>query len=54
MCGVEHPQEILDRIGKYKTGKSCFYINKLSDINNDVLIELIKSVVAEMDRLYPQ
>ncbi|MCF6359771.1 MAG: DUF1801 domain-containing protein [Cyclobacteriaceae bacterium] len=54
MCGVEHPQEILDRIGKYKTGKSCFYINKLRDIDRDVLKELIESAVNKMNELYPQ
>jgi hypothetical protein len=35
-------ENILNRIGKYKTGKSCFYIKKLDDINPDVLKELIK------------
>jgi len=54
MCGVEKEQKILNRIGKYKTGKSCFYINKLSDIDRNVLKELIEADVNKMDELYPQ
>lgn len=53
MCGVEHEQNILDRIGKYKHGKSCFYINKLSDIKEEVLKELIQSAVDKMEEKYP-
>lgn len=29
-------------LGKYKTGQGCLYINKLSDINPEILKELIK------------
>ncbi len=54
MCEIELQKDILDRIGKYKSGKSCFYINKLSDVNRDVLIELIQSAIDKMDKLYPQ
>ncbi len=54
MCGMEHKQDVLDRIGKYKTGKSCFYINKLSDINMGVLSELIQAATDKMYVLYPQ
>lgn len=32
----------LARLGKYKTGKGCLYINKLSDVNLDVLREMIE------------
>ncbi len=34
---------ILDRLGKWKTGKSCLYINKLADVDLDVLRELIRA-----------
>jgi hypothetical protein len=33
--------EMLERLGKHKTGKGCLYINKLSNINEAVLEELI-------------
>jgi hypothetical protein len=35
-CGV-----LLKRLGKHKTGKSCLYINKLADVDEGVLRELI-------------
>jgi hypothetical protein len=36
----------MERLGKYKTGKSCLYVKRLSDIDMDVLEELI---VADID-----
>jgi len=37
--------EVLKRLGKYKTGKGCLYINKLSDVDIKVLNELITKSV---------
>lgn len=54
MCEVEHQTKILNRIGKYKSGKSCFYINKMSDIDRNVLKELIQSAIAKMEEQYPK
>ena len=34
-------QAILKKLGKYKTGKGCLYINKLEDVDTKVLSELI-------------
>ena len=45
MSGFRHYDEILSRMGKYKTGKSCIYINKLEDIDMKVLEELITASV---------
>lgn len=36
---------LLNKLGKYKTGKGCLYVNKLSDINIDVLKEILKKSV---------
>jgi hypothetical protein len=36
---------LLNGLGKYKMGKACIYINKLTDINLDVLINLIRESV---------
>ena len=45
MTGFEKHQNLLKNLGKYKTGKSCLYVNKLKDINIQSLRELIlKSV----------
>ncbi|WP_070138490.1 DUF1801 domain-containing protein [Crocinitomix algicola] len=34
--------ELLGKLGKCKWGKGCLYINKLSDINLDILKQLIE------------
>lgn len=39
--------EALQRLGKYKTGKGCLYINKLSDVDLKVLNELITKSVKQ-------
>lgn len=45
-CDFDTNQELLDRLGKHKTSKACLYIKRLSDVDLDVLEELIsKSVV---------
>ncbi|RPA58918.1 DUF1801 domain-containing protein [Aerococcus agrisoli] len=38
----EESQVYLDQIGKYKAGVSCVYVNKLQDIDQDVLRKFIK------------
>jgi len=35
------PQPYLDKLGPYKTGKSCLYIKRLSDVDMDVLRKFI-------------
>ncbi len=46
MGGFEPHAELLTRLGKHKIGKSCLYINRLSDVDPDVLAELIEQGVA--------
>ena len=38
-------QELLKKLGKYKTGKGCLYINKLEDVDTKVLDKLITTSV---------
>lgn len=38
----------LDQLGTYKTGKGCLYIKKLSDVNIDVLKQMIKESVESL------
>ena len=42
MGGFKRHAELMARLGKYKTGKSCLYINKLEDIDMKILKRLIK------------
>ena len=41
MPGYRDLSAQLKRLGKHKIGKSCLYINKLADIDLDVLEELV-------------
>ena len=39
MTGLE---DLLDKLGKHKTSKGCLYINKLADVNINVLEDIVK------------
>jgi hypothetical protein len=39
--GIDRYAELLQRLGKHKTGVGCLYINKLADVDLDVLREMI-------------
>jgi len=39
---VINQQSLLDKLGKYKTGKGCLYINKLAEVNLEVLREIVR------------
>jgi hypothetical protein len=41
--GLEKHQNLLKDLGKHKIGKSCLYINKFADINQEILEKLIKN-----------
>lgn len=42
---TETSDELLQRLGKYKMGKSCIYMKKLSDIELSVLEELCNETI---------
>jgi hypothetical protein len=42
MAGFEQYDELLENLGKFKIGKSCLYINKLEDVDQAVLKDLVK------------
>ena len=44
---------LLEAMGKHKTGASCIYVNKLADIDLDVLEEAIGECWEAMNRVYP-
>jgi hypothetical protein len=48
MSGFDEYDELLDNLGKYKTGKSCLYINKIEDVDLDVLRDLVQRSVRHM------
>lgn len=52
MPGFDQYEQMLSRLGKYKTGRSCLYVNKLADIDMGVLRELITADVKHMREKY--
>jgi len=42
MSGFDGYEDLLSKLGKYKTGVSCLYINKLEDVDMEVLRKLVK------------
>lgn len=43
----------LARLGKHKLGKSCLYINKLADIDESVLEDLIRAGLDDLGTRWP-
>lgn len=41
-AGFNEYGELLNKLGKHKTSVSCLYINKLSDVDKDILKEMIR------------
>jgi hypothetical protein len=53
MDGFSRYEKLLSKLGKHKIGKSCLYINKLSDIDMKVFARLVQSSVRNMKKMYP-
>lgn len=53
MAGFNQYPELMEKLGKYKTGSSCLYINKLDDVDVEVLESLITRSIADMREMYP-
>ena len=49
----ENKDELLQRLGKHKTGKVCIYIKKLDDIDISVLKKMISNSVKDIQSRYP-
>ena len=51
MSGISKYPDLLKKLGKFKTGKGCLYINKIEDIDIKTLKELIKQSVGYLMKL---
>lgn len=51
MGGLEHLSSQLAKLGRYKAGKGCLYINRLSDVDLDVLTAIVESVAKRLKKL---
>lgn len=52
LAGFERFEPLMKKLGNYKTGKSCLYIKRLSDVNEAVLEQLISESVEYMRANY--
>jgi hypothetical protein len=50
MAGFDLYDDLLAKLGKHKTGKSCLYIDKLEDVHLPTLRKLIKLSVAHLKK----
>jgi hypothetical protein len=50
--GLPAHEHLLKDLGKFKMGKACIYVNKLSDINQQALITLMNATLAHMKSNY--
>lgn len=48
---AEH-EHLLQNLGKFKMGKACIYVKRLSDINQDELKNLIKETINFLESKY--
>lgn len=52
MPGFKPYGDLMKRLGRHKTGKSCLYINNLADIDIKVLSLLIKKSARHIEKKY--
>jgi hypothetical protein len=53
MSGFSNYSELMEKLGKYKTGKSCLYIKKLEDVDIKILKKLIRESTKYIKKTYP-
>ncbi len=53
MPGFSNYDALMSRLGRYKTGKSCLYVKRLSDVDLDVLEQLVDAAYKFMKVKYP-
>lgn len=53
MSGFDEYGPMLERLGKHSTGKSCLYVKRLSDVDTDVLRDLVETSVRHIEATNP-
>lgn len=52
MPGFSRYAPLMKKLGRYKTGKSCLYLQKLDDVDRKVLRRLVARSVTDMKKMY--
>ncbi|MFK5956502.1 MAG: DUF1801 domain-containing protein [Planctomycetota bacterium] len=50
MAGFPRYSTLMEKLGKYRTGKSCLYLNHLKDVDLKVLKQLVKASSAHVKK----
>jgi hypothetical protein len=50
--GQKEHEHLLEKLGKFKVGKVCIYVNKLSDIDLNELKKLIRTSLSYLETQY--
>jgi hypothetical protein len=50
-AGIDAFPDLLKKLGKHKLGKGCLYINKLADVDQTVLEDLIEKSFTETKKI---
>jgi hypothetical protein len=50
--GMPEHEHLLKDLGKFKMGKACIYIKKLSDINTNALVTLMETTIRFLEGKY--
>lgn len=51
-CMTGFNDELMENLGKYKTGKSCLYVKKLADIDVKILKKIILKSINRLKQKY--
>jgi len=52
VAGFDEYRGLMEKLGKYTTGRSCLYVKNLEDIDLSVLTKLIKKSVVDISKKY--
>lgn len=50
--GSDEHEGLLENLGKFRRGKACIYVKTIADINQDVLIKLMKETINYLKTKY--
>jgi hypothetical protein len=52
--GTPEQEKCLENLGRFKMGKGCIYVKKLSDIDQNVLVDIIKFNIQFLESKFPE
>lgn len=51
--GLPEHEHLLEGLGKFTMGKACIYVKKLADIDQKVLVTVMKATIDSLKKKYP-